>query len=319
MVKKSDPGRRADSSGGEIVNRTMSREEWSLILVLSVIWGGSFFFIGVAVREITPLTVVFCRVATAAVVLLSYVYLSGRKMPASLSLWGSFAVMGALANMIPFSLIVWSQQYIDSSLASILNATTPIFSVVLAHFLTREERLTANRITGVLIGWVGVVVLIGIDSLKGFGIHVLGQIAVLFASLSYAFSAIYGRRFQDISPPVVAAGMVSCSAVMLLPMALIFEEPFGLSPSLTAIGALLGLAVISTSLAYLIFFRILASAGATNSMLVTFLVPVSAILLGVFILGERPEWNAFLGMFLIFTGLLLIDGRILSKIGRKKE
>lgn len=312
-----DSGR--NLSDGEIVNRTMSGEEWSLVLALSVIWGGSFFFIEIAVREISPLTIVLCRVGTAAIILLGYVYLSGKKMPASFSLWGAFAVMGALANLIPFSLIVWGQQYIDSSLASILNATTPIFSAILAHFLTKEEKLTANRITGVLIGWIGVVVLIGIDSLKGFGIHVLGQIAVLFASLSYACSAIYGRRFQGISPAVVAAGMLSSSAIMMMPIALIFEEPLSLNPSLTAWGALLGLSVICTSLAYIIYFRVLATAGATNSMLVTFLVPVSAIMLGVFILGERPGWNAFFGMFLIFTGLILIDGRVLSKIGRKKK
>jgi len=188
------------------INKTMGFAEWFLIAVLSIIWGGSFFFIEITIREMTPLTIVLCRVGFAAVVLLIYVYLSGQKMPTTPSLWGTFLIMGLLNNLIPFSLIVWWQKYIDSSLASIINATSPIFSVLLAHILTREEHLTQNRMIGVLMGWVGVVLLIGIDSLKGFGIHIMGQIAVLCAALSYAFAAIYGRRFKDISPSVVAAG-----------------------------------------------------------------------------------------------------------------
>ncbi len=299
------------------INKTMGGSEWGLILILSVIWGGSFFFIEVVLKEITPLTLVMCRVSIAAVALLGYVHLSGKRMPTSLSLWGTFAIMGLFGNLLPFSLIVWGQQYIESGLASILNATTPIFSVFLAHFLTSDEKLTPNRIAGILIGWVGVAFLIGIDSLAGWAIHIVGQIAVLCAAFFYACSAIYGRRFKDISPVIVSAGMVSCSAVMMIPIAFIFEEPFCLTPGLTTLGALLALSVICTSLAYLIYFRVLATAGATNSLLVTFLIPVSAILLGVFILKEEPKWNAFGGMLLIFLGLMFIDGRIISKFKPK--
>ncbi|MBN1574433.1 MAG: DMT family transporter [Deltaproteobacteria bacterium] len=297
----------------------MGIKEWGLILILSVIWGGSFFFIGVSVREITPLTVVMFRVTIAAAVLLIVVRVKKERMPTSPGILGGFFIMGALFNVIPFSLIVWGQTHIESGFASILNATTPIFSVILAHFLTREERLTANRVTGVLIGWLGVTILIGIESLKGFGIEVIGQIAVLGASLSYAFGAIYGVRFKNMSTSVVAAGMVCSSSFMITPLALFIEKPWHLSPGVLTILALFGLAVICTSLAYLIYFRILAVSGPTNSLLVTFLVPINAILLGYLFLGERLGWNAFAGMGTIFLGLAAIDGRLIKTFKRKEK
>ena len=202
----------------EMVNKVMGIKEWSLIVILSILWGGSFFFVGVAVKEMPPLTIVLCRVALASIILLAIVYLKRKKMPSSPGLWGAFIIMGALNNLIPFSLIVWGQTHIESGLASILNATTPIFSVVLAHFLTREERLTRNRISGIMIGWMGVAVLIGMESLRGFGVEVMGQIAVLGATLSYAFAAIYGRRFKGISPLIVATGMLCGSTIMMTPL-----------------------------------------------------------------------------------------------------
>ena len=306
-----------DSLTSENVNRVMGIKEWGLVIILSVLWGGSFFFIGVAVKEVTPLTIVLCRVALASVILLVIVHLKGERMPSSLKLWGAFFIMGALNNLIPFSLIVWGQTHIESSLASILNATTPIFSVILAHFLTKEERLTVNRITGVLIGWIGVTVLIGIESLRGFGIEVIGQIAVLGASLSYACSAIYGRRFKGINPVVVATGMLCSSTVMMTPLALFIEQPWSLSPSVITLMALFGLSAISTSFAYIIYFRVLATSGPTNILLVTFLIPISAILLGVMVLGEQLAWNVFVGMGMIFIGLIAIDGRLIKKFKRQ--
>ena len=162
---------KADIQKTAIVNKVMGLKEWSLIVVLSILWGGSFFFVGVAVKEMPPLTIVFCRVALASIILLAVVYLKGDKMPSSPGLWGAFIIMGALNNLIPFSLIVWGQTHIESGLASILNATTPIFSVVLAHFFTREEKLTLNRISGIVLGWIGVSVLIGIESLPSAGIR----------------------------------------------------------------------------------------------------------------------------------------------------
>ncbi|BBO69445.1 ABC transporter permease [Desulfosarcina alkanivorans] len=301
------------------VNQIMGFQEWGLIIILSILWGGSFFFVGVAVQDMPPLTIVLCRVALASILLLAAVYLKGDRMPSSLALWGGFIVMGALNNLIPFSLIVWGQTHIESGLASILNGTTPIFSVILAHFLTKEERLTTNRMSGVLIGWVGVAVLIGFNSLRGFGIEVYGQIAVLGAALSYACAAIYGRRFKGLSPLVVATGMLCGSTIMMTPMALFVDQPWNLSPSIYSMAALFGLAAISTSLAYIIYFRVLSIAGPTNLLLVTFLIPLSAILLGVMFLGERLEWNAFVGMGLVFTGLIAIDGRLLDRFQRKEK
>jgi len=303
----------------ETVNKVMGIKEWSLIGILSILWGGSFFFVGVAVKEMPPLTIVLCRVALASIILLAIVYLKGDKMPSSPSLWGAFIIMGALNNLIPFSLTVWGQTHIESGLASILNATTPIFSVVLAHFLTKEERLTTNRVAGVAIGWMGVAVLIGIESLRGFGVEVLGQIAVLGATLSYAFAAIYGRKFKGISPLIVATGMLCGSTIMMTPLTLFVEQPWNLSPSSTSLMAIFGLAAISTSLAYIIYFRVLATGGATNLLLVTFLIPLSAILLGVMVLGEQLGWNAFVGMGLIFVGLIAIDGRLLKRFKPKEN
>jgi drug/metabolite transporter (DMT)-like permease len=300
-----------------VVNTVMGFREWCLILILSVIWGGSFFFVGVAVKDMTPLTIVLCRVGFASAILLAVVWLTGRKLSTSPGMWGAFFILGALNNLIPFSLIAWGQTHIPSSLASILNATTPIFSVVLAHLLTREERLTANRLAGVLVGWVGVAVLIGIESLGGFGVEVLGQLAVVAASVAYACAAIYGRRFKAMDPVVVATGMLCGSTVMMLPVALIVEQPWHLAPAAASWLALLGLSAVSTSLAYIIYFRVLAVAGATNILLVTFLIPASAIFLGVVVLGERPGWNAFGGMALIFMGLIAIDGRLLKQFSRR--
>ena len=303
----------------EIINKVMGIKEWSLIVILSILWGGSFFFVGVAVKEIPPLTIVLCRVALASIILLAIVYLKGDKMPSSPGLWGAFIIMGALNNLTPFSLIVWGQTHIESGLASILNATTPIFSVVLAHFLTREERLTTNRITGVTIGWIGVAMLIGIESLRGFGIEVMGQLAVVGATFSYACAAIYGRRFKGINPLIVATGMLCGSTIMMTPLALVIEQPWNLSPGITTLMALFGLAAVSTYLAYIIYFQVLATAGPTNLLLVTFLIPVSAILLGVVVLAERLAWNAFAGMGLIFIGLIAIDGRLLKMFKRKED
>lgn len=298
------------------VNKSMSVKEWVLITILSIIWGGSFFFVGVAVKELPPLTIVLGRVALASMILLAIVYFKGEKMPTSPSIWGAFLVMGALNNLIPFCLIVWGQTHIESGLASILNATTPIFSVVLAHFFTREEKLTVNRIAGIVLGWIGVTILIGIESLRGFGLEVIGQIAIIGAAISYAFAAIYGRRFKHMSPMVVATGMLCGTTLMMIPLAFYFDQPWNLTPGAMTIAAILGLAAISTSLAYIIYFHVLATAGPTNLLLVTFLIPISAIALGVMVLGEQLGWEVFVGMAMIFSGLITIDGRLFKKFKR---
>ncbi len=285
----------------------MALRVWLWLLSLSVLWGGSFFFAKVALGELGPFTVVFVRVALAALALALIVPLR-RDAP-----WPAYFAMGFLNNALPFSLIFWGQTEIASGLASILNATTPLFTLIVAHFLTSDEKIDRTKIVALLTGLLGVVVLIGPAVLAGGG-ALWAQAACLAAALSYAFAGIYGRRFRrmGIAPSEAAAGQVTASAVLILPIMLVVDQPWLLPapPSLTVCVALIGLALLSTALAYILYFRILAAAGATNLLLVTFLIPVTAILLGAMVLGERLEPRHFAGMALIGGGLALIDGRI---------
>lgn len=305
-------------TGKAASNVTMGPVEWLLLITLSVLWGGSFFFSEVALFELPPFTVVFGRVGFAALALWVVVYATGQRMPRDAKLWLAFLVMGAINNLIPFSLIVWGQTQIASGLASILNATTPLFTVVLAHVLTRDETMTANRLGGVLVGLVGVSVMIGPAVLSGFGGSLIAQFAVLGAAVSYAFAGIFGRRFKGLPPTVVAAGQVTATTVMIAPVAVIADRLWlAPMPGLVTWGSIIGLALLSTAVAYVIYFRILAAAGATNLLLVTFLVPVSAILLGATILGETLTLGQIAGMLLISLGLAAIDGRPLRLLRRR--
>ena len=291
---------------------TMSALEWGMLLALSLLWGGSYFFTGVAVRELPTFTVVVGRVAIAAVILLTILRLSGTPVRWSRELWLMFAGMGFLNNVVPFSLIVWGQSHVASGVAAIFNATTPLFTVLVAHFLTTDEKLTAGRVAGIVIGIVGVAVLVGFDALAGLGTNVWAQAAFLAAALSYAFAGVFGRRFRalGITPIETAAGQVTLSSIMLIPIMLYVDRPWDLPmPSAATIAALIGVAALSTALAYILYFRILATAGATNLLLVTMLIPVSAIVLGTGFLGEVLEAKHIAGMVLIGLGLAAIDGR----------
>lgn len=293
---------------------SMKLNEWGMLILLSIFWGGSFFFIEIALRGFQPFTVVFLRVSIAAVILVGVVYLRGQRMPAALRTWGAYLVMGALNNSIPFSLIVWGQTRIGSGVASILNATTPIFTVILAHLLTSDEHLSIRKMSGVLTGFLGVYIMLAPELKDGFSWRGLGQFAILGAAVSYSLAGIFGKRFKDRSPVVNSAGMLICSSSMMLPL-FIITTPFAtLNPSMDAVAAIIGIAVISTAMAYLLYFRILATAGATNVLLVTFLLPISALLLGVGVLGEVIHVWEYTGMGCIFLGLILIDGRLLAKI-----
>ncbi len=301
------------------IQRPMTAVEWTMLLALSVLWGGSFFFVGVIVNELPPFTIVTIRVGLAAIALWLVAFAMGYRIPVRGDIWRAFFCMGLLNNVIPFSLIVWGQTHIASGLASILNATTPLFTVLIAHVLTTDERLTPVRLFGVVAGLAGTVVLIGLGALSGIGTHVFAQIAVLVAALSYAFAGIYGRRFRELEVPplLTATGQVTTSTLMLLPVVLLLDEPWRLPmPGLTTWAALAGLAVLSTALAYILYFRILATAGATNLLLVTFLIPVTAILLGVLALGESLSAGHIFGMALITSGLAAIDGRPIRWLGR---
>jgi drug/metabolite transporter (DMT)-like permease len=296
-------------------NTAMGLREWFLLFTLSVLWGGSFFFGKIALSDLPPFTLVFGRVCLAALVLNLIARAAGNRMPLSLTEWVAFFVMGTLNNLIPFSLIFWGQTQIASGLAAILNSTTPLFTVVLAHFFTKDERMTRNRLGGVMLGVGGVVVMIGPDALRGLGVAVLAQVAIIGAALSYAFAGIFGRRFKGVSPLVTATGQVTTTAVMMLPIMLVADRPWTLAPpGIKTWAALLCLALFSTTLAYIIYFRLLAAAGATNVLLVTLLIPVTALLLGASVLGERLEPRQFGGMVLIACGLAAIDGRALNYV-----
>ncbi len=297
---------------------SMKPTEWGMLILLSIFWGGSFFFTEIALLDFQPFTLVFLRVSLAAAILIGVVYMRGQRMPGSLKVWLAFLIMGALNNAIPFSLIVWGQTRIESGVASIFNATTPIFTVLLAHVLTSDERLTVRKVLGVLMGFTGVYIMMQPELKDGFSWRGLGQVAVIGAAISYACAGIYGKRLKKTAPMVNSAGMLICSTLMMLPLAAIIDTPWSISPSPGAVAAVFGIAVISTAMAYLLYFRILATAGATNVLLVTFLIPISALLLGVGVLGEVVKVLEIAGMGCIFLGLMVIDGRALMWFSKRR-
>lgn len=294
-------------------NPSMGNREWLLLLLLSILWGASFFFIGVAVRSIPPFTIVFGRVAIAAAVMLVVLYLQGERLPTSPRVWGGFIGMGLLSNLFPFSLITWGQTQVPVGLTSIIIASTPIFAAVLAHFWTQDEPLTLLKVGGILLGLCGVTVLIGPNLLGGIGVRGMAQLAILAAALFYGVAPIFGRLYRDVPSMVMTTGMLVSTSVMVAPIALWYDFPLAKQPDLISVGALLCLALFATALAYILYFRILATAGATNTSLVTLLIPVSAVLLGIMFLGEAITSNSLLGMGLILSGLILIDGRIFKE------
>jgi len=299
-------------------SKRMGAAEWGYLLALAGAWGGIFLFNRYVLAGFPPLTAVFLRVGIAAPILVALVYLRGERLPRSPALWAAFAVMGFLNNALPFTLFVWAQQTIASGLASIINATTPFFAVLLAHVMTADERMSGAKIAGVLLGTVGVVAVIGPETLSGFGRDAIAETVLLLAPLSYACAGIWGRRFRALTPAVAAAGMVVSSSVLMLPVALWYDRPWTLSPSALSWAAVAAQAAIGTALAYWLYFRILRTAGATNLLLVTFLMPPAALALGAIFAGEHFAWTAFAGLALIFAGLATIDGRLLTRF-RKRE
>ncbi len=297
----------------------MTPRDWGLLALLSVLWGGSFLFNRVAVAEIPPLTLTFERVALASAALFLMLRLTGRAVPTGRDAWTAFFGMGLINNVVPFTLIAYGQKELGAGLASVLNATTPLFTVIVAHMLTRDERMTPAKLAGVVLGVVGVAVLMGIDRF-GFGAHLWAELACLGATLSYAFSNIYGRRFRrmDIDPMRATFGQVTASACILLLPALLVDRPWSLPvPGPAALACVAALGILSTAVAYQLFYRVLASAGATAVSLVTLMIPPTAILLGALVLGERLEARQVAGAALIGLGLLVVDGRLVALLRRR--
>lgn len=298
------------------IDHRIDGRDWALLGVLSVLWGGSFFFTGVALKELPPLTLVLLRVALAAMILLPVSRVYRIELPRGIAGWQPYFTIALLNNVLPFSLIVIAQTYIASGLASILNATTPLFTV-LVMAAAGEEKLLLRRVAGVLTGLVGVVVLHGQDLgfRSGEGIGILLCMAGAF---SYGLSALYARRKLANSQPLATATFqLMASGLMMAILAALFERPWRLAmPGATTWLAIAGLTVLSTALAYIVFFQILRRSGSTNVMLVTLLIPVTAILLGYLVLGESIAWREIIGAAVIGSGLLLLDGRILGLVRR---
>ncbi len=294
----------------------MTAGDWTLLLFLSVLWGGAFFFVGVAISEIPPLTLVILRTGIAAMALAALLRARGVAWPFAGAALAPFFVMGLLNNLIPFSLLFWAQTTISSGLASILNATTPIFAIVVAHFALADERMAAHKLAGIVLGFLGVAVLLGSDALAGGGAAAPGMVACLVAPRSFGLAGVVGRRFKamGLSALQVACGQLCATTVMMGPLVAVFDAPWQLPPpGAGVVAAVLALALASTALAYVIYFRLLATAGAVNATLVTLLIPASAILLGALFLGERLTSHHYAGMALIGAGLLAIDGRLLAQ------
>lgn len=297
----------------------MSGSDWAVLLLLSAIWGGSFLFIEIAVASTSPFTLVLIRLSIAALALWGVLALRRERLPMPKGAPLAYLILGLLTTAIPFILFAYAQREITASLGSILNATTPIWGVIVAHLFTRDEKATPAKVTGVILGFGGVAAMIGGDFLSEVGTSIPAQLACLAATLCYALSGVYARRFgpMGIKPIAVATGQLSAGALVMLPLVLLFEPPWATpAPTPAAWAALVSLALVCTSFAYILYFRLVASAGATNSLLVTFLIPVSAILLGAVFLGERLEPRHFAGMALIGLGLAAIDGRLLRILRR---
>ena len=292
----------------------MSARNWVLLLLLSLLWGSSFFFYKVLVAALPPVTVVLGRVGIAAIALHLWLLVKGEAMPRSRGLWKRFLLLGLLNNVLPFVLIAWGETRITSGMASIINATTPIFMVVVAHLGTDDEKLTAGKLIGIALGFLGVAVLVGPDAFAG-GSLVWGELAVVAASCIYAFAGVYSRRFSGLPPLVAATGQISGATLILVPLSLLVDRPWNFTmPHLSVWASLLAIAVVNTALAYVVYYKMLATAGITYISLVTFLIPIIALFLGASFLGEGITSQALAGMAIIALGLAAIDGRIVKHL-----
>lgn len=298
---------------------TIGTRDWVMLGVLSIVWGGSYFFGKVAVEDIPPLTVVLGRVVIAAAILTVVMRARNQSFPTTWHAWQPYFVMGLLNSAVPYSLIFWGETRIASGLAAILTATVPIFTVILAHFWTTDERMTRAKSLGIALGMAGVLVIMGRDLggvTSGSG---LAKLAIIGATLSYAVSGIYGRRLKGQAPLTLAWGQMCAATVYLLPMVLIVDRPWNITEwHLDSVLSVISLAVFSTAIAYMLFFRLLANIGATNTSLTTFLIPISSLLLGFLFLEEALVPVQLLGMALIGVGMAVIDGRLVRRFQHPK-
>ena len=292
----------------------ISATDWAQLLLLGFLWGGAFFLGRIAVLELHPLMLVLLRVAIAAGALHLYLLVRGPSFRSALPMMPAFFVLATLNNVIPFSLIFTGQTELGAGLASIINATTPFWTAIAAAFLTSDEKLSWNKVAGITAGIIGTAIMIGPSALAGLGGPAWAKFAVLGAALSYALAAIYAKRFRGVPVSTVATGQLTASTTVMLPIVLLGTTTSDLlSVSLDIWLAVVTLGLACTAFAYILYFRLVASAGATNASLVTIIVPASAITLGVIFLGERFTGFELTGLTLILVGLMIIDGRVFTK------
>ena len=318
--KLAEAADRADAYDAPVIRSQMNRSDWLILGVLAAIWGGAFLFIGIAVKHVPPLTYVWLRLTIAAVAMWTYLKVRGHSLGLPRQVWGAILLLALLNNALPFTLFGWRQTHIASGLASILNATTPIWGVVVAHFLTQDERMSPRKLAGVLLGFGGVATMIGPSLLSDIGTNALAQLACVTASLSYALAAVWARRFRRIgvSPLSVTTGQLTAGAIVMLPFSLLIDQPWTRAlPPVGAWAAITALALFCTAFGYVLYFRLIDRAGATNALLVTLLVPPVAIVLGALFLSETLAPQDFIGLALIALGLAAIDGRLVSRLSER--
>ncbi|MGI9395127.1 MAG: DMT family transporter [Boseongicola sp.] len=289
----------------------ISNRTWIELVLLGLLWGGSFLAVRIALDEIGVFASVAHRVLWAALALWVLVFIQGIRVPGSPRIWGALLIMGLLNNVIPFSLLSWGQLYIETGLTAILNAATAIWGVLIAAMVFRDERLTLPRLIGVTLGFIGVATAIGLHNLQSFDLRSLAQIAVIGATISYALAGSWARAtLSGVSPILSAAGMLTTSAIVVVPLAWVVEGPLTLALEPRTWGAIAYFSLAATAAAYLLYYRILAQAGAGNLLLVTLLVAPVAIILGVLFRGEELTVGAYAGFALLALGLLILDGRL---------
>ncbi|MCI2398408.1 DMT family transporter [Aliiroseovarius subalbicans] len=295
----------------------ISSRAWAELFLLGLIWGGVFLATRIALDDISVAHSVAHRVLWASVILWIYVLVRRLPIPRDARTWGAFLVMGLLNNILPFTLLNWSQLYVESGLVSIFNATTAVFGVLVAAAFFADERLTARKTLGVLIGFLGVAVTIGVENMLRFDPRSLAQLAAVTATLSYAFAGVWAKkRLSHLPPQVAAMGMLTGSTLIMLPAAWALDGPLPMALSLTTWAAIAYYAIVATALAYLLYYSILKKAGSGNLMLVTLLIPPVAIVLGGWLRAETLPPNAFAGLGVLALGLIVLDGRLLSRFRR---
>ncbi|OUS18621.1 hypothetical protein A9Q97_00670 [Rhodospirillales bacterium 47_12_T64] len=289
--------------------------QYALLVLLGAIWGSSFFLIKITLETVTPVTLTAFRLFFAFLALSALMLALGKRFPTDIQTWRRYIIIAVTGNIVPFVLISWGELHIESGLAAILMSVVPLTALIVAHFWTDDEKMSLPKIAGTLVGFTGVVLLVGPEALKGLGDSVLGQLAVAIASFCYGATSVYARKtgLVKLDPIVNGSAILLCASVMAIPMAFVLEEPLVLDPTLQSIGALICLSVVSTAIAYIILYYLLGSAGANFTALNNYLVPVFGMIWGFLFLSERYETESFIALAVILFGI------IITQLGKKRR